>query len=170
MLVSLAIRCIRESEWELYRQLRLNALLESPHAFASTFEQALKRSGESWQEQVSSSASGSERYTALVFDEGRPVGMGAVYEIAQSQAELLQMWIKPEFRSSGIGKTLVDHLECWVFDHGFTKLIATVHRENPRAITFYMNQGYQTDVEAMRTAPQRDHILFKSYKGKKEIN
>jgi len=59
----ISVRRIQIDEGELFKRMRLTALCESPFAFASTYETALRRSPESWSEQANSTAQGSERCT-----------------------------------------------------------------------------------------------------------
>ena len=43
------IRLMLPSEWALHREVRLQSLLESPHAFGSTYASEAKRSDDEWQ-------------------------------------------------------------------------------------------------------------------------
>ena len=61
------IRRIRLGEGDLFKQMRLTSLRESPHAFSSTYESALNRTAESWSEQADSTAQGSDRSTFIAF-------------------------------------------------------------------------------------------------------
>jgi hypothetical protein len=73
------IRRIRLGEGDLFKQLRLTSLRESPHAFTSSYESALKRSSESWAEQADSTALGSNRATFIAFSGDSPIGIAAFY-------------------------------------------------------------------------------------------
>ena len=42
------VRVLAEDDWETYRQMRLAALKESPHAFVSTHEEELAYDEEFW--------------------------------------------------------------------------------------------------------------------------
>ena len=44
------IRRVRADEWEALRDLRLRALADSPHAFATTLAEAERRSEAEWRE------------------------------------------------------------------------------------------------------------------------
>ena len=75
----ITVRRIRIGEGGLFRQMRLTALRESPSAFGSTFESALRRSPESWSEQADSTAQGSDRSTFIAFSGDLPIGIAALY-------------------------------------------------------------------------------------------
>ena len=105
------IRRIRTGEGVLYRNLRLESLKESPDAFLSKYEDASKRTLDSWQKQSDTSSFGSERATFII-DDVEFLGLGAIYRdsLSSGQGELLQMWVSPKLRGNGIAKELLDSL------------------------------------------------------------
>ena len=124
---------------------------EAPYAFSSTYESALRRSAESWQEQADSTAQGSDRATFFVFWDEAPVGIGALYRLPNQVdvGELLQVWIAPEHRGKRAAWSLMDTIFKWAGENRFRTIIARVARENARAVRFYRNYGFtQADEHA----------------------
>ena len=143
------IRRINRGEWEVYRNLRLQALKDSPAAFGSTYGEAIRRSPKSWQEQADSAAVGSERCTVVAFSEDVPIGMACVYKCGGSEEEsdLLQVWVAPEFRGSGAAVSVIDELVAWCEQNGVMRIYAGVIESNRRVLSFYRRLGYeQTDL------------------------
>ena len=103
------VRRIQIGEGELFKLMRLTALYESPSAFASTYEAALRHSPESWSEQADSTARGSDRATFIAFSDDSPIGIAALYRTEENDVgELLQMWVSPEYRGKRVARNLMD--------------------------------------------------------------
>lgn len=140
----ITIRRLQVGEVDLYKQLRLTSLQDAPYAFPSTYEAALHRSPESWREQAERSAQGSDRATFIAFSEDSPIGMAALYrrEDRVDAGELLQVWVSPEYRGTGVVWDLMDAIFKWASENNFHKIIAGVTKGNARALTFYTRYGF----------------------------
>jgi len=130
--------------------MRLTALRESPFAFASTYEAALRRSPESWRDQADSTAQGSDRSTFIAFSDDSPIGIAALYRTEEENdvGELLQMWVSPEYRGKGIARDLIDAVFQWASANGFRTVAATIAKGNVRALRFYQKYGFKPASEA----------------------
>jgi ribosomal protein S18 acetylase RimI-like enzyme len=140
----ISVRRIRSGEAQLFKDLRLAALKESPLAFSSTYESAVERSWESWRDQADGTAAGVERCTLIAFADGTPVGIASVYRDSAEtdEGELLQFWVRPNWRSRGIGRALLEALVQWGAESGVRWLWAGVAAGNDRAVRFYERQGF----------------------------
>ena len=146
----ITIRRIRLGEADLYKQVRLAALREAPYAFTTTYESAVRRPPESWQEQADSTAQGADRATFIAFSEDAPIGMTALYRLADQAdvGEVLQVWVAPEYRGKGVAQELMDTLFRWAGENHFRTLIAGVAKANARALKFYLRGGFALADEA----------------------
>ncbi|GAB4384161.1 MAG: GNAT family N-acetyltransferase [Elainellaceae cyanobacterium] len=52
--------------------------------------------------------------------------------------------VAAEYRDSGIGRVLMDHVHHWAFDKGARSIELNVYEFNKGAIAFYERLGYQT--------------------------
>ncbi len=138
------IRRLKKGEANLYKAIRLAALKDAPDAFVSTYESALLRSEESWNEQADGTGEGGERATFIAFDDAKPVGMAALYRNGNDSrsGELLQMWVSPDSRGNGIAADLLDAIFDWAASNEFAEVRAEVIRMNRRAIRFYEKHGF----------------------------
>ncbi len=120
------------------------ALQDAPYAFSSTYESGLQRSADSWREQAESTAVGADRTTFIAFSGDVPVGMSALYRNNDKvdSGEILQVWVRPEYRGSAVAQDLMDILFKWAGENNFRKLIAGVTKVNARALTFYLKYGF----------------------------
>lgn len=141
----ISVRRIRIGEGDLYKQLRLASLRESPAAFAATLESALRRTPDSWTEQVENTAQGSDRATFVAFADDAPIGIAALYRNGEGSGagELLQMWVFPDYRSRDVAINLIDTVFQWAGDNGFRTVVAKVATGNARALRFYQKYGFR---------------------------
>ncbi|MBN1348462.1 GNAT family N-acetyltransferase [candidate division KSB1 bacterium] len=140
----ISIRRIRSGEGELFRELRLASLQESPSAFSTTYASAAERTLESWHEQADSTATGADRSTFLAFSDEAPVGIAAVYRnmCEKEEGEIFQVWISPDFRGSEVARELIETILQWCQENGIRRVLATVTRTNARALRFYRKCGF----------------------------
>ncbi len=138
------IRRIKTGESDLYKQVRLASLKDSPEAFSSTYESALQRSERSWVDQADGSAVGENRATFFALRNEIPVGLAALYRDADSFriGELLQVWIAFECRGSDLAVQLMECVFEWGKSNGFDSVRAVVSENNLRAQKFYMKYGF----------------------------
>jgi len=155
-------RRIQANDVKRFRDIRIRALEDSPHAFASTTASVLDRPWDSWEAQVLACVQGGDRITQLCFDGELAIGIAALYRTEPSdhlQGEILQVWVDPEFRGLGIARELMLSLIKWAIKHNYSQLYATIHKENSAVIPFYEKLGFRFDREATDQAPERDLII-----------
>jgi len=138
------IRRIKKEEWILYKKIRLESLRDSPAAFSTTFEEALKRTEESWKKQGEDASLGRERCTFLIFHNEEVRGLASIYEKEEKTiGELLQVWVSPELRGTGTATDLVLAILGWAKDNDYQTIIATVFNNNETALKFYLKHGFK---------------------------
>lgn len=139
----ITIRRLKPGEAGLYRELRLQALRESPEAFGTSLADALARDDQSWIDQAEASASGPDRATMIVIAE-RPAGLAALYRDTADPkvGELIQMWVAPEMRGGQVAAELLGTIFRWAGENGFSQVRAEVMAGNARALGFYRKCGF----------------------------
>jgi GNAT superfamily N-acetyltransferase len=145
------IRRIRPGEDRLYRSLRLAALKDAPEAFQTTYQEALARGDEQWAVQADGAAAGVDRACFLAFVDDEPAGLASVYRGAgllaakgsAAEAELLQVWLAPGARGTGLSRELVMTCIRWSAEVGVRRLVAEVKAGNDRARRFYLGLGFR---------------------------
>lgn len=147
----ITIRRIRIGESDLFKQIRLKALLDAPYAFLSTYDSALHRSPESWREQGDRTAQGSDRVTFIAFSDDTPIGMAGLYRLEDQSdtGELIQVWLSPEYRGANLARDLMDFVFKWAEENNFRKIIAGVTKVNARALKFYIKYGFSVIDESL---------------------
>jgi GNAT superfamily N-acetyltransferase len=134
---ALVVRRLPPDEWQLYQAVRLAALQESPAAFRSTYAQEVDLPEREWRRRL-------EHGLVLVaLLDGEPAGTaGAFVPAAGADAELVGMWVRPDARGLGIGRTLVNGVVTWAHEQGCAAVRLWVVRGHAGAHRLYLRSGF----------------------------
>lgn len=131
------IRQAGPDDWQAWRELRLNALLDSPGAFGSSHERERERDERFWRNRLSGTGAS---FVASV--DGSPVGMVGAYWPEHRLVELVSMWVAPAGRRLGVGSALVGRLVTWAGEEGAQAVGLWVARGNDAAESLYSRHGF----------------------------
>ena len=73
-----------------------------------------------------------------------PVGCGAFRIIDTLTVEIKRMMVIPGSRGSGIAGMILNELEIWAVEKGFSRSVLETGIKQPEAIRFYSKSGYST--------------------------
>jgi RimJ/RimL family protein N-acetyltransferase len=139
-------RVLDEPDAKLYQEIRLSALKINPEAFGSTYEREEKFSLETVVERMKPTR---DKFVLGAFDDsGSLVGIVAfVRENGLKTAHkgnVFGMYIAPEFRGRGIGKSLILELISKARDcDGLEQINLTVMSKNEIAKKLYISLGFE---------------------------
>ncbi|MDC5696410.1 GNAT family N-acetyltransferase [Intrasporangium calvum] len=137
----ITVRPLGEEEWQDYREVRLEALRESPEAFASTLEQEAAFDEDFWRTRMTRSA------RLIAERDGAAVGVVSVgtaeTDDGADAGELFGLWVKPELRGTGVATTLVKNGAALAQRRGQSHLYYWVGTENGRAVAFASGMGFR---------------------------
>lgn len=150
------VRTFGPEDWRAYRDLRLAALADAPHAFGSTFEREHAFEERDWRARLTN---GNLVLHALV--EGAPAGLAGglrpgVYDDdpTSTAAHLVSMWTHPSMRGRGVGAALVTRVIEWARAERFPELRLWVVEGNLPAERLYSRLGF---LDTGARAPVRDN-------------
>jgi ribosomal protein S18 acetylase RimI-like enzyme len=126
------------------RALRLRALESDPDAFGETLAEALARPEADYVDWVGSPERG--MFVAADADGslvGMAVGAAAPVEDRGETAALFAMWVAPEARGHGVGAALIEAVEGWARDEGYSRIGLGVTTSNESAIRLYERNGFR---------------------------
>jgi len=139
-MTDITVRALREEEWQVYRDVRLIALRESPDAFAATAAQEEAFDDDLWQARV-------KRSRRLVAEDGDQivgvVSVGRVPEGDDKVSELFGLWVSPELRGKGVAWKLVDAGVRQARDDHYNFVLYWVGTDNGRAVAFASSYGFR---------------------------
>lgn len=133
------LRAVSTDDWPLWRDTRLAALTEAPHAFKARLADWHRGGEERWRARLE--LPGAYHVVALL--DGRTVGMaGGMPGDGGRPPELRSVWVSPEARGHGVGALLIGAVETWALRSGATALRLAVLPDNAPAIALYERHGF----------------------------
>jgi ribosomal protein S18 acetylase RimI-like enzyme len=148
------VRKIRAGEWREYRELRLEALKDSPLAFVEQYDDALGRADQFWQDRVDRSATGLASSTFVAVRAGKFIGMASCFvepEITEYvSAHVVGVYVTPRLRGQGVAEAVMAAVLGWAREElQAARIRLFVMESNARAAAFYRRIGFvPTGVEA----------------------
>jgi L-amino acid N-acyltransferase YncA len=139
-MAEITVRVLDESEWSLYREIRLRALAESPGSFTATLADEADRDEQFWRDRMT-------RSQRLLAERGS-VAEGIVslgpYEQEPTAAEVFGLYVVPEARGTGVSWRLVEAAAALATQKAYQQLYYWVGTDNGRAVGFANNFGFRT--------------------------
>ncbi|WP_066174359.1 GNAT family N-acetyltransferase [Bacillus marinisedimentorum] len=141
------IRLLDESDAKIYKAVRLRALKNDQESFGSTYEQEVNRPLKKFAERIQRTKS---QFTLGCFDSNHSL-IGIANFAREDRLKTVHkgtiygMYIEPEFRRRGLGRTLLISLieratsEC----DGLEQIHLTVVSTNSSAIRLYTSLGFK---------------------------
>ena len=161
MTATVAVRRLGVADWRQLRDVRLRALLDSPSAFYSTYEDAVGHEPARWQSWLEPPK------TVFVAElDGRVIGMiGAIpageLEQAPDAVMMVGMWVDPVARGNGAAEALTGALIGWARGSGRPRMVLWVYDVNPRAAAFYRRYGFEPTgrTEVFHRDPRKAQLM-----------
>ncbi len=145
----ITIEQLPSSAWQKYRDIRLEALLESPRAFGGTYEEEQFFEEARWREWITN------MWFAL--DHGIPIGIVGLLKEESEKLRIISLWVIPSRRGQGIGKKLMLYVMDVARGRGVKKLHLSVTLTQGSAIHLYEKLGF---VDVGRCTNCRQHVLM----------
>ncbi len=134
------VRPLGEEDWQEFRAIRLEALAESPDAFAAKLAEEEGYDEDFWKLRL-------HRSTRLVAESGAErvgvVSLGQGKGDAGSAAEIFGLWVRPAARGSGVATRLVEAGAKRARLDGRTHVAYWVGTDNGRAVAFASGIGFR---------------------------
>ncbi len=121
-------------EWAAWRDLRLEALADTPIGFGELYADAVLLSDEEWQER---SARPGVRF--LAYEGDRAVGMAGGFRDEAGTPILFAVYLTPAHRGGPVLAALVEAVSDWAAPDPLT---LDVHVDNARAYRAYAKLGF----------------------------
>ena len=140
------VRPLGEEDWQELRAIRLEALAESPDAFAANLAEEEAYDEDFWKLRL-------RRSTRLVAEAGGArvgvVSLGEGGESGESKgdggavAEIFGLWVRPDARGTGVATKLVEASASRASQDGRTHVAYWVGTDNGRAVAFASGIGFR---------------------------
>ncbi len=150
---TMEVRTLQVAEWPLWRQLRLDALSDSPDAFRPTLEEEKEQSDDWWIDVIDSTVEHPRGGLWVAEIDGVPVGMCfARTDTDDTVVEIGAMWVRPSARGKGIGSGLLTAALDWAISRGVRHAELWATESNAAAVSLYERYGFRrtTEIQALR--------------------
>lgn len=154
------VRRIRPTEWRRLREVRLQALADSPLAFITTLDEARRFPDSLWRERAVKGAESAEQATMLAVAGRDTVGLAVGLDrssVAPGVVAVVSVYVSPDVRRRGVARDLMASVEAWALGVGATTTSLWVVDGNDGARRFYESLGYRAtlDRQAIAVPPPR---------------
>lgn len=130
----LEVARLTPAAWREYRALRLAALAEAPSAFGSTLAEERRLQASEWRARLARRAQFVVRC--------RSGAVGTAGGVVEDGAELVSLWVHPDWRGRGVGDLLVQAVLDWAREQGQTEIRLWVSADNGPAERLYARHGF----------------------------
>ncbi|MEV6909512.1 GNAT family N-acetyltransferase [Amycolatopsis sp. NPDC051071] len=132
----LPVRRLTAQDLDVFREIRLRALTDTPENYGSVAEAERAQSDEEWLARLDEDA-----WFVAFDDESRPVGLVAG-RVRDDGWILYSMWVAPEARGQGLGERLVREIRSAAEEGGAREVWLHVAEDNDRARRLYLRLGF----------------------------
>lgn len=164
------VRSLGADDWQIYRDLRLRSLSESPDAFARTLDEERQRTRDEWSRRIEQGQDRRWNLPLVADCDGQPAGLawGRIDRSVPEVAHVFQVWVAPDCRGRGIGRSLVKTIVSWAQENRAQWVELCVTRGNDSATMLYERLGFEPygelvplrDGSALMTQSMRLRIDF----------
>lgn len=156
------VRELQVGEWPLWRQLRLDALSESPDAFRPTLDEEKDQSDDWWIDVIDSTVEHPRGGLWIAELERVPVGMlFARIHTDDTIVEIGAMWVSPPARGKGAGSGLLTAALDWAISRGVHHAELWVTESNAAAMSLYERYGFRRTSETQALRAGSDMTVVK---------
>ncbi|WP_299518956.1 GNAT family N-acetyltransferase [Winogradskyella sp.] len=110
------------------------------------------------------------KHVVIAYLDDNPIACGAFKAFDASKVEIKRMYTLPEQRGQGIAKFLLQELEIWAVELGYSSTILETGKRQVEAVNFYKKCGYISiprygQYKAMENSLCFEKKLLKNEKG-----
>ncbi len=137
------VRQVGPDDWNVYRDMRLEALQESPEALGDRYGNEKNGTEQEWRNFVQRC----HRLVAYVDD--LPAGTISVCQVTSGTAALTSLWVRPGARRHGVGDAIVNAALALATASGYRDVQFCVEESSEAAIRLYCRKGFLPTGESM---------------------
>jgi RimJ/RimL family protein N-acetyltransferase len=131
---ALRVDVLTPEDWRRWRDLRLEALQDTPIGYGELHADAVLLTDEEWRARGSRPG-----IKAIAYDGDDPVGMAGGFVGEDGSPVLFGVYVRPAARGGGVLAALVDAVAAWAAP---LELVLEVHEDNHRACRAYEKLGF----------------------------
>ena len=133
------------ADWQVLRDIRLQALRDAPDAFSSTYAGESAFEDSVWHQRAARDGS----FLAFLpeVSASGAAGLAGGFQEAPGVVELVSMFVRPQARGRGVGEALIDAVIGWARTKNATSVHLWVTETNKHARLLYERRGFTATPE-----------------------
>lgn len=139
---AVTVRRIRSDEGSRLRQVRLDAIADSPGAFTTGWEAASKRPIEAWARVAEVHSAAGDQITLFAEVDGTTAGMISAFRTEDDAVTMTSLWSAPGYRRIGVADELVQAVREWASGIGAVEVRQWLVERNAHARAFHEALGF----------------------------
>lgn len=100
-------------------------------------------------------------HVVVVYLEGKPFGCGCYKKFDDQSIEIKRMYVLPEMRGKKLAAGLLQELEKWALEEGYTKAVLETGLRQVEAIRLYTIAGYSLTENYGQYVGMEDSICYR---------
>jgi GNAT superfamily N-acetyltransferase len=100
------------------------------------------------------------KHVVVAYENGSPVGCGAIKEYSPGTVEIKRMYTSPRSRGKGIAGRILSELEAWAAELGYQTCILETGKRLPEAVRLYQKNGYKVIPNYGQYGEIEDSVCF----------
>lgn len=101
------------------------------------------------------------RHAVVIYAEGKPVGCGCYKKFDVITVEMKRMFVLPEMRGKKLAAQMLQELENWAVEEGFSTAVLETGVRQVEAIRLYTVAGYQLTENYGQYIGMADSICYR---------
>ena len=134
------VRAATMEEWQVLRDIRLDALRDAPNAFGSTYAEQVASVEADWRRRLSRGGTFFAYVPEVNGDE--PTGLVGAFQGNPGTVELVSLWVRPHARGLGVGEALVAAVVDWARARNARSVHLWLTETNRHARILYERCGF----------------------------
>jgi putative acetyltransferase len=142
--------------------IRTSSNHEDFQLLASQLEQELRiRDGEAHEYYAQINQVSDIPHALLAYEEGKLTGCGAIRAYDDTAMEIKRMYVPPAGRGKGIATALLQELEKWARELGYTACVLETGSNQPEAVSLYQKHQYRQIPKFGRYVDSDNSVCFR---------
>lgn len=102
-------------------------------------------------------------YAVVAYAEEVPVGCGAIKPFAGDTVEVKRMFVDSAHRNKRIASRVLQELEAWATELGYTRSVLETGKRQPEAVALYHKNGYERIANYGQYAGVENSLCFEKH-------
>ncbi|HMJ76739.1 MAG TPA: GNAT family N-acetyltransferase [Iamia sp.] len=137
------VRRIQADEGARLRQVRLDAIAESPGDFTTRLTDARDRPAEAWDRVAEVHAAADDQATWFAEVGTDTAGIISAFRTEDGAVTMTSLWSTPGHRRSGVADVLVATVRDWAYEGGAVEIRQWLVERNAHARAFHESLGFE---------------------------